>query len=69
MGKSAEATRTLVYFHGGAFVLCRARTERMIVGNLVAWSCSSDSPKAIGGVVVLVGIFTDEEMGIVYPKT
>ena len=41
----------------------------MIVGNLVAWSCSSDSPKAIGGVVVLVGIFTDEEMGIVYPKT
>ena len=27
----------LLYFHGGAFVLCRARTERMIVGNLAAW--------------------------------
>ncbi|CAK9117045.1 unnamed protein product [Durusdinium trenchii] len=35
-----QTAKTLVYFHGGAFVLCRARTERMIVGNLV---------KALGG--------------------
>lgn len=35
-----QTAKTLLYFHGGAFVLCRARTERMVVGNLV---------KALGG--------------------
>ena len=35
-----QTAKMLLYFHGGAFVLCRARTERMIVGNLV---------KALGG--------------------
>lgn len=32
--------KTVLYFHGGAFVLCRARTERMIAANLI---------KAVGG--------------------
>ena len=34
--------RVLLYFHGGAFVLCRARTERMIVGNLATWCGGRD---------------------------
>ncbi|CAE8647536.1 unnamed protein product [Polarella glacialis] len=27
--------KTVLYFHGGAFVLCKARTERMIIANLL----------------------------------
>jgi hypothetical protein len=41
--------RVVLYFHGGAFVLCRARTERMVVGNLATWF-----DWRVGGEVLLV---------------
>lgn len=30
-----SSRKVILYFHGGAFVLCRARTERMIAANLL----------------------------------
>lgn len=33
--EGVSSPKVILYFHGGAFVLCRARTERMIAANLL----------------------------------